>query len=327
MLKSEVLRLLKCADGYISGQTICGELEVSRTAVWKVIRQLRSEGYVIRAVQNKGYYLLEKPDVLSKEELESAIDSEWAGKTVYYYSVTDSTNSCIKVLAEEGAKQGTLVVADMQSAGKGRRGRSWYSEAGSGVWMSILLRPEFEPNQASMTTLVAALAVAEAIRDVSGLDARIKWPNDIVINGKKVCGILTEMSLEADYISYVVCGIGINVNHREFPEDIKATATSLMLESGEKVSRIQLISELWKHFEKYYELFCADGDLKHLKAEYNSILVNKDKQVRVLEPKGEWSGKATGINNKGELLVETEDGSVNKVYSGEVSVRGIYGYI
>ncbi len=327
MLKSEVLRLLKCADGYISGQAICGELEVSRTAVWKVIRQLRSEGYVIRAVQNKGYYLLEKPDVLSKEELEGAIDSEWAGKTVYYYSVTDSTNSCIKALAETGAKQGTLVVADMQSAGKGRRGRSWYSEAGSGVWMSILLRPEFEPNQASMITLVAALAAAKAIRDVSGLDARIKWPNDIVINGKKVCGILTEMSLEADYIRYVVCGIGINVNHKEFPEDIRATATSLMLESGEKVSRIQLISELWKHFEKYYELFCADGDLKHLKAEYNSILVNKDKQVRVLEPKGEWSGKATGINNKGELLVETEDGSVNKVYSGEVSVRGIYGYI
>lgn len=327
MLKSEVLKLLKCTDGFVSGQAICDELNVSRTAVWKIIRQLKNEGYIIKAVQNKGYYLEEQPDILSKEELESAIDCEWAGKNVYYYSVTDSTNTRIKQLAESGAPHGTLAVANMQEAGKGRRGRSWYSEAGTGVWMSMLLRPEFAPEQASMITLVAALAVAAAIKDASGLEACIKWPNDIVVSGKKVCGILTEMSLEADYISYVVCGIGINVNHENFPQDISDTATSLTIECDKKINRTELIASVWRHFEKYYEKFCEAGDMSLLVEQYNNMLVNAGRFVRVLDPKGEWSGKAIGINNKGELLVEKEDGSLSQVYSGEVSVRGIYGYV
>lgn len=327
MLKSEVLKLLKRTDGFVSGQAICDELNVSRTAVWKTIRQLKNEGYIIKAVQNKGYYLEVQPDILSKEELESSIDCEWTGRNIYYYPVTDSTNTRIKQLAESGAPHGTLAVADMQEGGKGRRGRSWYSEAGMGVWMSILLRPEFAPEQASMITLVAAMAVATAVKSVSDLEAEIKWPNDIVIGGKKVCGILTEMSLEADYISYVVCGIGINVNHEYFPEDITETATSLAIECGEKISRVKLIASVWKNFEKYYEQFCRTNDLTLLEAEYNSMLVNRDRQVRVLDPKGEWSGKAIGINSKGELLVEKEDGSICEVYSGEVSVRGIYGYV
>ncbi len=327
MLKSEVLKLLKCSDGFLSGQTICEKLGVSRTAVWKTIRQLESEGYIIRAVQNKGYYLEQQPDILSKEEIESVIDCEWAGSDIYYYPVTDSTNTRIKHLAEGGAVHGTLAVADMQDAGKGRRGRSWYSEAGTGVWMSILLRPKFLPGQASMITLVAALAVATAINEKSGLSAKIKWPNDIVTGEKKVCGILTEMSLESDYISYVVCGIGINVNHEEFPEDISDVATSLAIECHKKISRAELIASVCKHFERYYEKFCEAGDMTLLAELYDNMLINKGRSVRVLDPKGEWSGKAVGINNKGELLVEKEDGSICEVYSGEVSVRGIYGYV
>lgn len=327
MLKSEVLRLLKRTDGFVSGQAICAELNVSRTAVWKAIRQLKNDGYIIKAVQNKGYYLEEQPDILSKEELESAIDCEWAGKDIYYYPVTDSTNTRIKQLAEGGASHGTLAVADMQESGKGRRGRSWYSEAGTGVWMSILLRPEVLPEQASMITLVAAMAVASAINEKSGLSAKIKWPNDIVVGGKKVCGILTEMSLEADYINYVVCGIGINVNHENFPEDISDIATSLAIECDKKINRAELIASVWRHFERCYVKFCEVGDMALLAEQYNNMLVNKGRSVRVLDPKGEWSGKAVGVNNKGELLVEKEDGSICEVYSGEVSVRGIYGYV
>lgn len=327
MLKSEVLKLLKRNDGFVSGQAICAELGVSRTAVWKAIRQLKNEGYIIKAVRNKGYYLESQPDILSKEELESAMDCEWAGEDIYYYPVTDSTNIRIKQLAESGAIHGTLAVADMQEGGKGRRGRSWYSEAGTGVWMSILLRPEFAPEQASMITLVAALSVATAINEKSGLSAKIKWPNDIVVCGKKVCGILTEMSLEADYISYVVCGIGINVNHKDFPKDISGTATSLAIECDKKINRAELIASVWKHFESYYERFCEAGDMSLLAEQYNDMIVNNGRFVRVLDPKGEWSGKAVGINNKGELLIEKEDGSICEVYSGEVSVRGVYGYV
>lgn len=327
MLKTEVLKILKEADGFVSGQLICDKLDVSRTAVWKIIKKLRGEGYSIEAVQNKGYLLNESADVLSEDEICAALDCKWAGSRVYYYPKTDSTNNCIKKLAEEGAGHGTLAVADLQEAGKGRRGRTWFSPSGTGIWMSVLLKPEFGPEKASMITLVSALAVAGAIREVSGLNALIKWPNDIVVNGKKVCGILTEMSVEADYIKYVVCGIGINVNHTEFPEDISATATSLAIEKGGQLRRAELIAKVWEKFEKYYESFSQRLDMSGLLDEYNDILVNMNSEVRVIDPKGEWCGRALGINAHGSLMVEKTDGQIEEVYSGEVSVRGIYGYV
>ncbi|MBQ9886670.1 MAG: biotin--[Lachnospiraceae bacterium] len=327
MLKSEVLKLLKTSKDFMSGQMICDTLGVSRTAVWKAIKQLRSEGCTIEAVSNKGYCLKEPADILSADEIKGALEGSRIGKELYYYPKTDSTNIRIKELADGGALGGTLAVADMQTFGKGRRGRQWFSPPGTGIWMSVLLRPRFEPGSASMLTLVAAMAVAGAIKEVSGLDALIKWPNDIVVNKKKVCGILTEMSIESDYINYIICGIGINVNHDSFPEDIKNTATSLAIEKGEKICRAELIASVWKHFENYYDRFLQTEDMSQLMDEYNSLLVNKDSEVRVLDPKGEWSGRAYGINAEGSLLVEKEDGSLAKVYSGEVSVRGIYGYV
>ncbi len=326
-MKTEVLRMLKEADDYLSGQEICERLNVSRTAVWKVIKQLETEGYEIEAVRNRGYRLKFMGDVLSQAELESSMDSEWAGKNILYFDETDSTNTEIKKAAEKDAPQGTLAVADYQSMGKGRRGRSWTAPHGVGIWMSLLLRPELPPTCASMLTLVAALAVADGISEVCDLKAKIKWPNDIVINGKKVCGILTEMSTELDFINYIVTGIGINVANREFPEDIRDVATSLYMETGKDIRRSQLIAAIMRAYEKYYDKFIEKKDMSLLLDLYNSRLVNCDAKVRVLFPGNEYTGTALGINKEGELLVRTDDGKISEVISGEVSVRGIYGYV
>lgn len=326
-MKTEIIKLLRETDGYLSGQELCDHLGVSRTAVWKVINQLKEEGYRIEAVRNKGYYLVEGADVITKAELESRIDTRFAGAVVEYYEVVDSTNNKAKQLAESGCPSGTLVAADYQTMGKGRRGRGWASDPGTGIWMSLVLRPPIAPFHASMLTLVAALATSAAIGEETGLDSRIKWPNDIVINRKKVCGILTEMSSELDCIHYVVIGIGINANTRQFPEELISKATSLVLEQGDTVIRSQLIAKCMKWFEHYYELFLKTEDLSLLTEEYNKRMAGMGGEVRVLEPGHEYSGQALGIDCNGELLVRTEDGAVHKIVSGEVSVRGIYGYV
>lgn len=326
-MKTEILRCLKEAKDYISGQELCERLGVSRTAVWKVIRQLQEEGYEIEAVRNRGYRLVESGDVLSQAELESLIKTETAGRRVTYFDQVDSTNNEARRLAEQGAPDGTLVVAELQTSGKGRRGRSWTSPPGTGIWMSLILRPDFAPLHASMLTLAAAMAVETGIRQATGLDCRIKWPNDIVLEGKKICGILTEMSTEEDCIRYVVIGIGINVNIREFPEEIRETATSLVLVSGEQVRRAPIVAAVIEAWERYYGRFKETLDMSLLKSEYNARLVNREREVKVLAPKGDYCGISRGINDRGELLVELEDGQVREVISGEVSVRGVYGYV
>ena len=313
----------------MSGQQLCEEFQVSRTAVWKVIEQLKAEGYQIEAVRNKGYRLTCSPDVMSKAEIESLMKTKWAGHPVIYHDQVDSTNTQAKRLGEELARDGhgTLVVADLQTAGKGRRGRSWESPSGASIYMSILLRPDILPDQAPMLTLVMAQSVAEAVQELTGAEVGIKWPNDIVLNGKKICGILTEMSAEIDYINYVVIGVGVNVNTPDFPEELVETATSLKIELGQSVKRSALIAAVMKRFEENYETFIRTGDLSGIQDQYNSLLVNRDRDVRVLEPGHEYNGHALGINSTGELLVEKEDGTTAEIFAGEVSVRGIYGYV
>ena len=325
--KTEVLQLLRDSKDYVSGQQICESFGISRTAVWKIINQLKEEGYEIEAVQNKGYHLTGAPDVLSLSELQSRMKTKMAGSHLLYFDVIGSTNVEAKKQAENGAPEGLLVVADKQEAGRGRRGRSWTSPAGANIFMTLLLRPRFVPEKASMVTLVMAVSVAQGIADISGLPAKIKWPNDIVIHKKKAVGILTELTMETDYIQYLVCGVGINVNQTEFPEEIAKTATSLCIEMGQTVQRASVIAAVMSYFENYYEKFIQAGDLSAILEEYNDRLVNRNAQVRVLDPKGEFSGTALGINKSGELLVKKEDGSVAEVYAGEVSVRGIYGYV
>ena len=325
-MKAEILKILRETKGYVSGQQLCDRFQVSRTAVWKAVNQLKEEGYPIEAVRNKGYYLKELPDIFSKEELESRMHNAWAGCEVHFFPEIDSTNAKAKSLGEAGAPHGTLVAADRQTAGKGRRGRSWSSPAGENIYMTILLRPDMEPVKAPMLTLVMAYSAALALRGY-GVDAGIKWPNDIVVNGKKVCGILTEMSTEIDYINYVVIGTGINVGTREFPEEIAQTAASLLTETGKTIPRAELTAEIIARFETLYEQFAQAGDLSFLQDRYNEILVNCGREVRILEPGRERTGTARGIDRQGELLVEYPDGTIEPVFAGEVSVRGIYGYV
>ena len=326
-MKTKILTMLRGQQDYVSGQQLCDFLGVSRTAVWKVIGQLKEEGYEIEAVKNKGYKLVKVPDILSESELESRICTKWAGRVVHYFDETGSTNNDCRRFMEEGAPHGVLVVADMQKAGKGRRGRTWISPPGTVIAMSIGLRPDFLPDQASRLTLVMALAVCKAVEETTGLAAGIKWPNDIVVNRKKVCGILTEMSAERDYIDNVIIGVGINVNQTDFDEEIAKTATSLRLESGCVQNRASIVQKVMDYFEVYYEEFVKTCDLSAIMKEYNEKLVNRDAQVRVLDPKGAFDGVAHGINDAGELIVTKEDGSDVAVYAGEISVRGIYGYV
>ena len=326
-MKAEILSLLRERGSYVSGQELCKHFNVSRTAVWKAVNQLKKEGYCIQAVQNRGYLLVSEDEVFGQNELESRMDTEWAGHPVSFYETIKSTNLRAKLDADNGAPEGALVVADMQTAGRGRRGRTWSSPAGLNVYFTLILKPRYVPDKASMVTLVMALAVAEGIRETCGVEAGIKWPNDIVVNGKKVCGILTEMSVEKDFIHHVVIGVGINVGLQEFAPELADTATSLQAECGRKVPKAALVANIMKAFEKYYESFREKTDLSDLVDSYNKMLVNRGKTVRVLDPKGEYSGVAEGINELGELLVELPDGHVENVYAGEVAVRGVYGYI
>ncbi len=318
------MALLREKGTYVSGQDLCERFGVSRTAVWKAVKQLQKEGYDIEAVQNRGYLLASGEEVFGQNELQSRMTTRWAGHPVLFYPTVDSTNLQAKLAAENGAAEGTLVVADMQTTGRGRLGRSWSSPSGKNVYFTLILRPEFMPDKASMLTLVMALAASEGIRETCGLRAEIKWPNDLVLDGRKVCGMLTEMSVEREYIHYVVIGVGINVELQEFPAGM--TATSLRAEGSGKVSRSALVANVMKAFEKYYERFLKRLDLSDLQTEYNRLLINRDREVRVLDPKGEFGGISRGINRAGELLVERQDGVVTAVYAGEVSVRGVYGY-
>ncbi len=275
---------------------------------------------------------------MSREEILNRLRSEYMGRSLYYYDETDSTNARIGELAGAGAPDGTLAVADKQTAGRGRRGRGWDSPPGMNIYMSLLLRPDMDPSDAPMITILMALAVCESVTEVTGGEnagddtpaARIKWPNDIVIRGRKVCGILTEMNMEAGRISGVIVGVGINVNQGErtlFPEEIRDTATSLKLECCHAIDRSILIAMIMERFEDLYGRFTDSGDLAYLTDRYDELLVSRDREVRVLDPQGEYTGISRGIDDRGELLVETPDGEVHRVYAGEVSVRGLYGYV
>lgn len=325
-MKAKLLMALRETGDYVSGQELCEKFGVSRTAIWKGIRQLREAGYEIEAVQNRGYRLLGAPDVLDESELRSIRRTEWVGSEIVCLSEVDSTNTRAKRLAEEGYPSGTLVVAEQQNSGRGRRGRGWEAPQGAGIYMTLILKPEIEPDNASMLTLVAALAVSAAVRNLTGRPAGIKWPNDIVMSGKKICGILTEMSAQVDYVNHVVIGIGINVHNKSFPEELSQMATSLYLETGKRYNRADLIEEVWEQFEHYYDIFMQTQDLDGLTGEYNDHLVNMYQEVRVQDSKEPFDGRAMGITARGELMVDTWEGR-RLVSAGEVSVRGVYGYV
>jgi BirA family biotin operon repressor/biotin-[acetyl-CoA-carboxylase] ligase len=275
--------------------------------------------------EKESYEEIVTDGIYNETTIADQIHTKWAGKTVHFARETDSTNLWIKRLAKEGASEGTLALAEFQSAGRGRLGRSWEVPEGTSVMMSILLRPKFEPQYAPTLTLVMGMAVAKAVKNL-GFDVSIKWPNDVVVSHKKICGILTEMGVRDGKIDYAVIGVGINVNIKEFPEEMADKATSLYLESGKEFDRSQIPGLVMEAFEKYYEKFAATCDLSGLKEEYESILANYNQPVRVLA-KEPYEGVARGITDGGELLVEKTDGTIVAVSAGEVSVRGLYSYV
>lgn len=254
------------------------------------------------------------------------LETVWAGQTQIFYEETDSTNLRAKALGADGV-HGTLILADRQTAGRGRRGRTWESDEEENIYMSLYLRPEFLPEKAPMLTLVMAYSVAEALRKSFGIEAQIKWPNDLILNRKKICGILTEMTMEQWQMQSVIIGVGINVGNRAFPEELQERATSIYLETGEMISKAGLIRAIMKEFEIQYEAFCEAGDLSPMLDGYNQILVNRGREVQILDAKGSYNATAFGINPQGELQIEREDGTREHIFAGEVSVRGIYGYV
>jgi len=325
-MKEQILKILRARRGdYVSGQSLCEGLNVSRTAIWKAVKALREEGYVIEAVSNKGYLLKELPDVITDSEILSQLYTKEMGKHIYFYEQIESTNNVARLLAEQGAVHGSLVITGVQTGGKGRLGRSWISPKDEGISMTLILKPQLAPVNASMLTLVAALAVSDAIK-LAGLSCAIKWPNDIVIGNKKVCGILTEMSADMDRINYVVIGVGINVNTENILAELKDTATSMLIEGGVPYNRALIVKNVMEAFENYYHIFMKTEDLSGIVDVYNQRLINRDCLVKVKEKGGDFTGLSKGVNTKGELIV-ISDGVERAIGSGEVSVRGISGYI
>lgn len=268
-----------------------------------------------------------KEEPVMKQIPEEKLTTKVIGRQVRYFDELDSTNLEAKRHKKDEECHGMVFLAEQQNHGKGRLGRSWVSPKETGIWLSILLKPCFSPDLASQITLLAALATADAIRKVTGLESQIKWPNDIVVNKKKVCGILTEMGAAESQIEYLVAGIGINVNTEHFPEEIKEAASSLRIEGKQKYKREDIAAELLNSFERYYDDFLISGSLKKIVNYYNSILINKGKKVKIVGNVNTDIGEALGIDETGRLLVRMEDGEVRVIVSGEVSVRGLYGYV
>jgi BirA family biotin operon repressor/biotin-[acetyl-CoA-carboxylase] ligase len=318
-MRNKILDILKHTDEYVSGEDISRKLGISRAAVWKHIKNLKCDGYDILSVRNKGYKLSKLPNALTSVEIADSLNTKFIARSLCCMTETDSTNEEAKRHCD--LPDGTLFVAESQSSGRGRRGRSWESFPGSGICMSLLLKPDISPQEVSRITLIAGIAVCRAI----GNGALIKWPNDIVIGSRKVCGILTEMSAEIEKVHYVVCGMGINVNTPSFPKELEDKATSLFIETGKSFQRPELTAAIANEFEPLYEQFLKSG-FAPLLDEYKRSCLTLGMEVRVIYKNEELSGKAVDISEDGSLIVDTGSEKIT-VSSGEVSVRGIYGYV
>lgn len=307
----------------VSGERISKALGITRAAVWKRITALRERGFVIESLDRQGYLLVHVPDVLMSSLITYGLETEWAGRHVFCYESVDSTNRVLKTMAADGADHGTLVVANEQTGGRGRRGRGWLTPKDTSIAMSLLLRPEIPPAKVALLSLAASVAVAKGIRQVTGLEAGIKWPNDIVVNGKKVCGILLEMDADEQNVHYIVAGVGINVHLMDIPEEIRATATSLDLELGHPCSRVEIVKAVMRATEETKKLL-KDGSFMSV---YESLSVTLGHPVSVQAVGETFTGTAEQIREDGVLMVRTESGAVREVMAGDVSVRGLMGYV
>lgn len=324
-MRKTIVEMLKRAGGdFVSGESIAGELNISRTAVWKHIQKLRDNGYEILSRERCGYKLKDAPDLLLPSEIQIGLDTEIVGAEMHYRPSVDSTNHIAKALAYHDASDGTIVVAEEQTFGKGRRERNFYSPRGKGIWFSVVLRPKMLPKDAPKLTLMAAVAVAEALNRFN-LKPEIKWPNDLLFDGRKIVGILTEMTGEIGRIAYVVVGVGINVNiaRDEFPEELQAVAASLSeMSGGEELSRVKIFRAVLEEFDKLYREVNENGfgEILNRWRRYNVTLGKKVRVIAAVEGGENFDGTAVDINEDGALVVETADG-LRTVYAGDVSIR------
>ena len=312
-MRVEILRLLGDA-GFVSGEYIAERLGVSRAAVWKQIKSLRNMGYEIESVKNKGYRLVSRPDIPIAEEVTIGLGTQVIGKEIYYFKSLPSTNMFAKKLVKDGVHEGAIVVSDVQLSGRGRKNRNWFSPEG-GLWFSVVLYPHIPPERGMLITMASSVAIVQGIKEATGLHSVIKWPNDLLINGRKVCGILTEFDAEMDRMNYTVVGIGINVNN-QLSEGLHGTATSLIQETGSCVSRVKLLRSIIKCFdENYCRLISGDYDFirnswfSHVNIVGREILVHGEKTI--------LKGVVSSVDDSGCLILDTRDGSV-RVVSGDL---------
>ncbi|WP_144461108.1 biotin--[acetyl-CoA-carboxylase] ligase [Siminovitchia fortis] len=319
-IRQQLIEALSGAGGeFLSGQALAEIIGCSRTAIWKHIEELRKDGFVLEAVRNKGYRIVSTPEDITENDILYGLETDRFGRNVHYYESLGSTQKEAHQLAYDGAPEGTLVVAEEQTSGRGRLGREWHSLSGKGIWMSLIVRPDLPPQQAPQFTLITAVAVARAIEEITGITPEIKWPNDVLINGKKVVGILTELQAESDKISSLIIGIGMNANHgpEDFPPNVAHTATSLFIEKGEKVSRAALIQSFLKYFERYYSIYITEG-FKPVRILWESYAISIGKRIKATTVTGVIAGRAIGITDEGILKIEDDEGIIHNIYSADI---------
>lgn len=323
MIDDEILQLLReSSSAFLSGEEISHRLKVSRTAVWKRITHLRALGYEIEASTRLGYRLIQSPDLLIPSEIKPILKTKWIGKTIHYFHTLDSTNSKAYQLALNGAEEGELVIAELQEKGRGRIERQWFSPPHLNLYLSVILRPNIPPHQASLITLMAAVATADAIQNFSGLFPLIKWPNDILLRDRKVAGLLNEIRSETDRIHFVILGIGVNLNMGEkvLPKEIRAIATSLMIEMGRTISRKTFFQSLLLELERWYTIFLKQGSDVILKAWRDRAQI-EGRRVKVTSFGETLVGMAVDIDSDGALILETEGGRRKRIVAGDVKYK------
>ncbi len=323
-MKEKIIETLSATEGYISGEELSEIFGVSRTAIWKHINALKEEGYEIESQTRKGYKLLKRPDALLKAEILFQLKTQrWGKEYLYTYDEVDSTNVIAKKLANEGKPEGTAVVAEFQRAGKGRLGRKWVSPKGSGIWLSLILRPPMLPTNAPQLSFVIAVGMVRALKNTTGLDIKTKWPNDILIDRKKVAGILTEISAEMERINYIVVGIGVNVNQRveDFPIEFRDKSISLRLANqGQSLSRVKILQGILEEMERVYNNYLEEG-FEPILEEWKNNSITIGEEVQVIMGEERFNGVAIDIDKDGSLLVKKDNGEVERIIAGDVSLR------
>lgn len=325
-MRNKIIKvILNNKDNFISGEDLSNKLGISRTAVWKHIKKLKEEGYNIESVNKKGYRLVSFPgDLLTSENIKYNLQTEMIGDNIHHLQTIDSTNEYLKRIGDKST-DGTVVISEEQTRGKGRMGRTWQSKSGEGIWMSLLLKPNIIPFKAPFITLVAGVSVVTALRKLN-VPAQIKWPNDIILNDKKICGILTELSAEIERVNYVIVGMGMNVKNMYFSGELEHKATSLYKE-GYVLQRVDIVDKILYEFEKNYIDYIENDNKEHvlnLFRQYSNII---NKEIYLITNDKRELVTCIDINDSGNLIIKDKDNNIREIMSGEVSIRGINGYI